>query len=108
MGKNQLTQQEKANRWDELVARLKDPRIGNTYVRHLSAMRRAVNMLLAAREELPVGLVAELKSYMVTLDELYLEAFDGFAGVNGILDLLPTYVTESVAGELCQPETGDA
>jgi hypothetical protein len=100
MGKVRLSQQERANRWDELISHLKDPRIRNTHVRHLSAMRRAVNMLLSAREELPVGLVAELKSYVATLDELCLEAVDGFAGVSGILDLLPTqgFVKVGVTG----------
>jgi hypothetical protein len=104
---NRLTEQEKARRWDRLITHLKDPRAKDTHVRHLSAMRRAVEMLLAAREELPECLVAELRAYKVTLDELHLEAIDGFAGVEGVLNLFPTYVTESLAGELCQGDTDD-
>jgi hypothetical protein len=104
---NELTRQEKARRWDLLITQLRNPRMKDTHVRHLSAMRRAVEMLLAAREELPDGLVAELRSYKVTLDELHLEAIDGFAGVEGVLNLLPSYVTESLAGQLCQGDTDD-
>jgi hypothetical protein len=104
---SQLTEQEKARRWDKLITHLKDPRAKDTHLRHLSAMRRAVMMLLAAREELPQGLVAELRSYKVTLDELHLEAIDGFADAEGVLNLFPTYVTESLAGELCQPDAND-
>ena len=107
MSMSQLTQQEKAGRWDRLITLLKDPRVKDTGVRHLSAMRRAVMLLLSAREELPEGLVAELRAYMVTLDELHLEAIDGLADAEGVLNLLPTYVTESLAGELCQLDTGD-
>jgi hypothetical protein len=107
MSMNRLTQQEKARRWDQLITHLKDPRARDTRVRHLSAMRRAVLLLLAAREELPQGLAAELRAYRVTLDELHLEAIDSFADAEGVLNLLPTYVTESLAGELCQGDTDD-
>jgi hypothetical protein len=41
-------------------------------------------------EELPPALVVELKSYKLTLDGLHLEAIDGFADVDGLLNLLPT------------------
>ena len=51
--------------------------------------------------------VAELRSYKVTLDGLHLEAIDGFADVDGVLNLLPTYVTESVVGNICQFDTDD-
>jgi hypothetical protein len=51
--------------------------------------------------------VAELESYKVTLDELYLEAIDGFADMDGVLNLLPTYVTESIVGNLCLFESDD-
>jgi hypothetical protein len=105
--KNQLSQQERARRWDELIEILKKPQVRNTYVRHLSAVRRAVVLLLAEREELPTGLVNELKSYKVTLDELYLEAIDGFADMDGVLNLFPTYVTESIVANLCQFDTED-
>lgn len=107
MSVNQLTQQEKARRWDKLMTHLKDPRAKDTRIRHLSAMRRAVLMLLSAQKELPQGLVAELRSYQVTLDELHLEVIDGFADIDGVLNLFPTYVTESLAGELCQGDTDD-
>jgi hypothetical protein len=107
MSLNQLTEQEKARRWDRLIILLKDPRAKETGVRHLSAMRRAVMLLLSAREELSEGLVAELQAYMVTLDELHLEAIDGLADAEGVLNLFPTYVTESLAGELCQLDTDD-
>ena len=105
--KTRLTQQEKASRWDDLIATLSQPGVRNAYVRHLSAVRRAVALLLAEREELPPGLVAELKSYKVTLDELHLEAIDGFADMDGVLNLLPTYVTESVVGSICHFDTDD-
>ncbi len=105
--KSQLTQQEKARRWDDLIETLSQPQVRNTYVRHLSAVRRAVILLLAEREELPTGLVDELKSYKVMLDELYLEAIDGFADMDGVLNLVPTYVTESIVGNICHFDTGD-
>jgi len=62
-------------------------------------------LLLARREELPPGLAAELRSYKVTLDELPLEASDGFADMDGVLNLLPTYVTESIVGDICHFDT---
>jgi hypothetical protein len=105
--KNQLTQEEKARRWDELIETLGKPQVRDTYIRHLSAVRRAVILLLAEREELPACLVDELKSYKVTLDELYLEAIDGFADMDGVLNLLPTYVTESIVGNICHFDTDD-
>ena len=105
--KNQLTQQEKAGRWDDLMETLRQPGVRNAYVRHLSAARRAVMLLLAEREGLPPGLAAELKSYKVTLDELHLEAIDGFADMAGVLNLLPTYITESAAGGICHFDTDD-
>jgi hypothetical protein len=105
--KNQLTQQEKARRWDALIATLGEPQIRNTYIHHLTAVRRAVILLLAEREELPPSLVVELKSYKVTLDALYLEIADGWADFEGILNLFPTYVTESIAGNLCHFDTDD-
>jgi hypothetical protein len=101
------SQQEKAERWDHLNALLLSPEVRNTYVRHLSAMRRAALMLLAYREELPTGLLAELKTYMTALDELHLEAIDGFAGTEGVLNLLPAFIIESTVGELCQPDSED-
>jgi hypothetical protein len=105
--KTQLSEQEKARRWDELIHTLRQPGVRNTYVRHLSAVRRAVFLLLAEREELPAALVAELRSYKVTLDGLHLEAIDGFADMDGVLNLLPTYVTESVVGNICHLDTDD-
>jgi hypothetical protein len=105
--KNQLTQQEKARRWDDLIKALGQPQIRNTYIHRLTAVRRAVIPLLAEREELPTSLVAELKSYKVTLDALYLEVADGWADMEGILNLFPTYVTESIVGNLCQFNTDD-
>jgi hypothetical protein len=51
--KTQLTQQEKAGRWDDLIRTLRQPGLRNTYVRHLSAVRRAVILLLAEQEEQP-------------------------------------------------------
>ena len=103
-GTERLTEREKAERWDNLISLLEQPQIRNTTVRHLSALRRATGMLLANREELPAALTTELFSYKSTLDELYLEAVDGFADTEGVINLLPTYVTESTVAELCQPE----
>jgi len=105
--KNQLTQQEKARRWDDLIETLGQPQTSKTYIHHLTAVRRAVVLLLAERGELPASLVAELKSYKVTLDALYLEVADGWADIEGILNLFPTYVTESIVGNLCQFDNGD-
>jgi hypothetical protein len=104
-GTARLTEREKAKRWDDLISLLGQPEIRNLTVRHISKMRRATGMLLANREELPATLTAELVSYKSTLDELYLEAIDGFADVEGVINLLPTYVTESTVAELCQPDT---
>jgi hypothetical protein len=105
--KNQLSQEEKARRWDDLITTLGQPQIRNTYIHHLTAVRRAVILLLAEREELPPPLVAELKSYKVTLDALYLEVADGWSDLEGILNLFPTYVTESIVGNICHFDTGD-
>jgi hypothetical protein len=102
-----ISQQEKAKRWDSLIRMLARPEIRDTGVRHLSSQRRAVMMLLSMREELPVSLTAELKSYKFTLDALYLEAIGGFESVDGIINFLPTYITESTVGELCQPDSTD-
>jgi hypothetical protein len=101
-----MSQQEKANRWDRLIRLLQNPEIRDTYIWHLSTMRRAVEVLLARREELPPALVAELISYKVRLEALHLEAIDGFTGVEGVLNFFPTYVTESLVGQLCQGDAG--
>ena len=102
-----ISQREKATRWDFLISMLKQPGVRDVSVRHLSAMRRAVTMLLANQEELPESLTAELKSYKTTLDELHLEAMDGFADVEGVINFLPTYVTESLVGEICRSDSTD-
>jgi hypothetical protein len=104
--KNRLGEREKARRWDQLIACLGQPGMRDTYIHQLSGTRRAVYLLLAGQEALPPALVAELKAYRVKVDALYLEAADGFAAIEGVLNLLPTYVTESVAGELCQDDAG--
>jgi hypothetical protein len=98
--KNQLTQAEKASRWDELIGCLRQPGMRETYIHQLSGVRRAVYLLLAD-ETLPPALAAELRAYRVKVDALYLEAADGFTAIEGVLNFLPTYVTESVAGEIC-------
>jgi hypothetical protein len=59
------------------MACLRNPAIRDTHVHHLSAVRRAVYILLADQEALPPALVAELEAYKGTLDALYLEAADG-------------------------------
>ena len=105
--KNQLTEREKARRWDELIACLRQPGMRDTHIHYLSGVRRAVYLLLAGQEALPPALVAELKAYRVTVDALYLEAADGFACVEGVLNFIPTYITESVAGEICQDDIGN-
>jgi hypothetical protein len=98
--RNQLTEAEKAGRWDELIDCLQQPGMRDTYIHRLSGVRRAVYLLLAD-ESLPPGLAAELEAYRVKVDALYLEAADGFTVIEGVLNFLPTYVTESVAGEIC-------
>jgi hypothetical protein len=102
--KNQLTQAEKASRGDELIACLQQPGMRDTYIHHLSGARRAVYLLLAGQQELPPALATELEAYRVKLDALYLEAVDGFTAIEGVLNLLPTYITESIAGELSDDE----
>jgi len=100
-----VSQHEKAERWDHLIRLLQNPEIRDTYIWHLSTMRRAVEILLARREELPPTLVDELTAYRTRLEALHLEAIDGFTGVEGVLNFFPTYVTESLIGQLCQGDT---
>jgi hypothetical protein len=102
-----ISQKEKARRWDSLIRMLRRPEIRDVSLRHLSSHRRAVMMLLASREELPASLTAELKTYKFTLDTLYLEAIGGFEDIDGIINYLPTYITESAVGQLCQPASTD-
>jgi hypothetical protein len=102
-----IGQREKAERWDHLVELLKSPGLQDTYLLHLSKLRRATLILLASREELPDALVAELRAYQSRLDVLYLEAKDGFTDMEGILNAIPAYVIGSLAGELGQPDTDE-
>lgn len=92
VGNVALTQAEKAGRWDHLIRLLK------------TGMRRATMALLARREELPKGLVTELKSYRAKLDGLWFEAADGWADTNmlQLINVLPLYGLGSLVGELCQ------
>lgn len=101
--KNQLSEQEKARRWDELIGCLQQPGMRDTYIHRLSGVRRAVYLLLAD-EALPPALAAELSAYRVKVDTLYLEAADGFTAIEGVLNFIPTYITESVTGEICQDD----
>jgi hypothetical protein len=103
----QARQQQKAERWDALMGVLSQPGLKDTAIRHLSVMRRAALMLLANRHELPASLAAELTSYQATLDELYFEAADGFADVEGILNFLPAYITGFAAAGLYRPGPDD-
>jgi hypothetical protein len=100
-----ISLEEKADRWDHLIRLLQNPEIRDTYILHLSTMRRAVEILLARREELPSSLVDELVPYKARLEALHLEAIDGFTGVEGVLNFFPTYVTESLVGQLCQGDS---
>ena len=100
-------EKEKAQRWDQLVKLLKSQSLQDTYVLHLSSLRRATLMLLASQEELPGALVAELRAYRARLDALYLEAEDGFQDAAGILNAIPAHVIGSLVGELNQPDTDD-
>jgi hypothetical protein len=59
-------------------------------------------MLLACEEELPTALVPELRSYKRMLEALRLEAIDGLDDAREVLNFFPTYVTESLVGQLCQ------
>jgi hypothetical protein len=102
-----ITQREKADRWDYLLRLLGNPALHDSHIRHLSTMRRAVLFLLSSREELPPALVSELKAHMTTLDELYLEAADGYCDAEGVLNMIPLYITGSLVGELCQQDTSD-
>jgi len=97
-----MSLQEKARRWDRLIGLLQKPEIRDTYIWRLASQHRAVNLLLASREELPPALTRELTSYRERLEALRLEAIDGFDDTQGVLNLFPTYVTESVVGQLCQ------
>jgi hypothetical protein len=101
-----MDQQEKARRWDHLVELLKSPGLQDTYVFHLSKLRRATLMLLASPEELPGALATELNAYQARLDALYLEAADGFTDLEGILNAIPALAIGSAVGELSQPGTG--
>jgi hypothetical protein len=47
------TPTEKARRWDALMAMLAKPGLRHAHIRHLPGMRRATEMLLTHREELP-------------------------------------------------------
>jgi len=100
-------EKEKAQRWDHLIELLKSHSLRNTYVLHLSNLRRATLMLLASREELPDALVTELEAYRTRLDALYLEAKAGFQDAEGVLNAIPTHVIGSLVGEISQPDTGD-
>jgi hypothetical protein len=97
-----ISQQEKAGRWDHLISLLQNPEIKDTYIWRLASLHRAVNMLLACEEELPPALAGELKAYKKKLEALRLEAIDGFDGMQGALNFFPTYVTESLVGQLRQ------
>ncbi len=103
LGNAALTQAEKADRWDHLVGLLK-PGFRDNYIIILNIMRRATLTLLARREELPEGLVTELKSYQAKLDGLWFEAADGWEDTNirGLLNMLPLYGLGSLVGEICQ------
>lgn len=98
---------EKARRWDALMAMLAKPGLRDRHTRHLSSMRRATEMLLAYREELPTALTPELKAYRAMLNDLYLEAVDGFESIDGILNYFPASVVMTLAGELSQSDTTD-
>jgi hypothetical protein len=100
--RNRLTVAERARRWDALIKCLQQPDTRDVYLRRLSGVRRAVWLLLAVQETL----TAELKAYNVTLESLYLEAADGLASIEGVLNLIPTYITEQAAGDLCQADAG--
>lgn len=105
VGKVPLTQAEKANRWDHLVGLLK-PSSRDDYICRLNVLRRATLTLLACREDLPEGLVSELRAHQIKLDGLWFEAADGWADTNihGLLNLLPLYGLGSLVGELCQDD----
>lgn len=100
-----VTDRQKAENWDFLLEMLKDPRIRDTGINHLRRMRQATLMLLAAREELSETLVSELRAYQVRLDALFLEAVDGYRGDGH--DMLPTYITEMLVGDLTQDDDDD-
>jgi hypothetical protein len=102
-----LTEREKAERWDRLLGVLQRPGTRDTYIWHLSAMRRAAMKLLANRARLPEALVRELAAYMETLDGLYLEVADGFADVEGVLNLFPVWIAGSVAAGMYELDTRD-
>lgn len=59
-------------------------------------------MLLACEEELPPALAAELKPYKEKPEALRLEATDGFDSTDGVLNFFPTYITDSLIGQLCR------
>jgi hypothetical protein len=87
------------------MAMLAQPGLRDGHTRHLSSMRRVTEMLLAYQEELPTSLTAELKAYRAMLNDLCLEAIDGFESIDGILNYFPASVALALAGELSQPDT---
>ena len=100
-------QHEKARMWDELADAIARPGLRDLKVHQVSGMHRAVDLLLGYREELPLALATELDSYKVTLDALYLEAADGFADADSVINLLPTHVVISLMGAIsAEHDTG--
>jgi hypothetical protein len=63
-------------------------------------MHRATDLLLVYRDQLPPALATELDAYKATLDALCLEAADGFADADNVINLLPTHMVISLIGAI--------
>jgi hypothetical protein len=104
----QLPEREKARMWDELAVAIQRPGLRDLTVLKVSGMLRAVNLLLAYREELPPALAAELDAWKVALDAMHLESIEGWADADGVLNLLPTHMVISLMGAIREEHEHDA
>ena len=68
---------------------------------HLERLKLAADILLSEHDAITDPLEVEL-----TIFRERVEAADGFAAIEGVLNLLPTYITETIAGELSDDAAG--
>jgi hypothetical protein len=104
----QLPDHEKARLWDKLATAIQKPGLRDLTVRQVSAMLRAVNLLLCYRDQLPPALTREPDAYKPALDAMHLESADGWADADGVLNLLPIHMILSLMGALDKDGERDA